>query len=168
MAGIARLSSRFLGVDEPIGGDGDWGIAKMLREHVGDISIGIDAVVFDKIASGPMAKHADLNKLTLVIGTVPSRILQQRQRQRTEYVHALRKHRPHDLRVIQHFVKVTPKTILASGLILQSRPLHFLTVEVIPNDALDGGGDDLEVAVATALVSTLLHDGGAGLVQGIF
>ena len=110
----------------------------------------------------------NLNKLTLVIGTVPSRILQQRQCQRTEYVHALRKHRPHDLRVIQHFVKVTPKTILASGLILQSRPLHFLTVEVIPNDALDGGGDDLEVAVATALVSTLLHDGGAGLVQGIF
>ena len=36
---------------------------KILREHVGEISIEIGAVVSDKIASVPMTRHADSNIL---------------------------------------------------------------------------------------------------------
>lgn len=129
----------------------------MLLELVRDLSIGIDAIVFDKVAPRPVTKHANLDVIALVIGTVPSRILEESKGQRAEYVNALAEDRTHDLGVIQHFVKVTPEAIRAGGLILEFCSLHRRAVEVITYDTLDCGGDNFKVSAAGFLVSSHLE-----------
>ncbi|KAL7550040.1 hypothetical protein ACHAWF_013279, partial [Thalassiosira exigua] len=162
VGGVARLAPRSSGVDVPRGRQGDGVVAELLFEDVGDAPVLGEAVLLDEVAPRRVSEDADLDVPAGVVGAVPPRVLQEGEGDGAERVDALGEDGPHDLGVVQHLVEVAAEAVVARGLVLEPSARERGAVEVILDHPTDGGGDDLEVAVAAPLVPSLAHDVGSG------